>query len=48
MLRRLTAFIILLFSIFTFFPALFLILDAMLNGDRSVARSLFLIFTEED
>lgn len=47
MIRRLTAFIVLLFSLFTFFPAIFLLIDAMLNGDNSVARRLFLIVAED-
>ena len=47
MIRPLTAFIVLLFSLFTFFPALFLLIDAMVNGEKSVARKLFLIITED-
>ena len=47
MIRRLTAFIVLLFSLFTFFPAIFLLIDAMVNGDTSVARRLFLMITED-
>lgn len=48
MIRSLTAFIVLLFAFFTFFPALFLLIDAMVNGDKSVARKLFQMTTEED
>jgi hypothetical protein len=48
MIRSLTALIVLIFSFFTFFPALFLVIDSMVNGDRSVARKLFQILTEED
>jgi len=48
MIRQLTACIVLIFSIFTFFPACFLLIDAMLNGDNCVARKLFQILTEED
>jgi hypothetical protein len=47
MIRGLTAFLVLLFSIFTFFPALFLLIDAIVNTNRSVARKLFEMIYED-
>ena len=47
MIRQLTACIVLLFSIFTFFPACFLLIDAMLNGDNCVARKLYQMISED-
>lgn len=41
-MTRLTAFVIICFSVFSFIPAAFLIVDFLLNGEDSVGAELMI------